>query len=170
MTRKRLVLAILAAGVVVFAATAATLYARSRFSGQSADQGWVPLQVAAVCPASPSPVSPGGSAITPRNDCTPSFTEQDVRDYVSHLHELFKIGFVGQPTITHIWFITADDAAKLTHDASSNSGAPVVCYVELHGTFTVDAPPGMGPLPPDHTAFIIFDAHTGNMLGEGARR
>src|SRR5258705_10929334 len=28
--------------------------------------------------------SQGGRGIRPRNDCTPSFTQQDVRDYVAH--------------------------------------------------------------------------------------
>jgi hypothetical protein len=168
MSRKQPVLAILVTSLVV-CATAVTLYARSQFYILGAE---LP-QVAAVCPGSPGPSPPGVPAITPRNDCTPSFTEQDVRDYVSHLHGLFKIGFVGQPTITHIWFITSEDAATMTNDTPSNLGSRMVCYVELRGTFTVDAPSGRDPEPTvasggSQTAFIIFDAHTGNWLEAGA--
>lgn len=166
MSRARLMLETLVA-IVLVGGMASTLYVRSR----AASPSWEPSQVSVVCPGPPSDSLSGIPAITPRNDCTPSFTQQDARDYVSHVHTLFKITFVDQPTITHIWFITSNDAAKLANEAPSNLGSRVVCYVELNGTFTVDTAPGISSpaVPTPHHAFIIFDAQTGNLLGAGTQ-
>lgn len=140
-----------------------------------------PSPVAVVCPG-PDYTANGRSYSTiglpiihPRNTCTPSFTKQDVRDYVSHHpHALFgRIVVKGTPTITSITFTTIRDLGRISGDSEYEANYPadmVVCVVELRGTFIGDGPlfsttttaPKPSPL-----AFSLLDARTGNELMEG---
>ncbi len=160
--RRRWPLLILVAGAVVVGALAFARYSQARDSS-----AWTPQPMATRCPGAPQS-SLGLPAITPRNDCTPSFTEQDVRDYVSQGVSLGKIAVIGQPTVTRVTFMTASDASRMLH--GEYIGLPddaIVCYVELSGTFRVDAPFGAHPAD-SHTAELIFDAHSGNLIITGA--
>jgi hypothetical protein len=120
-------------------------------------------------PYRPSQVPP---AIRPRNDCTPSFTQRDVRDYVAHRQQ-FSDGvdtITGQPAVTRVLFLTLGDFVLFTRPFGGGleENYPpdmLVCYVGLSGTLTI-----VGPFHPRYptqsisTASIVFDAHTGQMI------
>jgi hypothetical protein len=133
------------------------------------------LHLATICPGPSSPVQ-GTPAIHPRNDCTPSFTEQDVRSYLAANLQFALVDlqsglpngvtFVDRPQIVSIRFVS-------TRDLSREGYAPdwlvssdrVVCYVSLHGTFfPIHAPSSLRHLT-FHSATIVFDAHSGDLLG-----
>jgi len=122
----------------------------------------------ATCPG-PTSSTLGVPAITPRNDCTPSFTVQDVLDYESaHPFATMRSEPVGKPTITKIWFITSAEASgQMAGESIGLSDDAVVCYVEFHGTFRSYGPPGSKPVEHTGTGVQVFDAHTGNLLVEG---
>ncbi len=131
-----------------------------------------------ICPGPWSPVD-GVPAIRPRNGCTPSFTEQDVRSYLAANRQLAlatkpnDIAFVGTPQIVSIRFLSLP-ALNLSRDPYAPAwrlSDRVVCYVSLQGTFF---PIHRAVLIPDHpvrhfprSAYIVFDAHTGNVLDSG---
>jgi hypothetical protein len=128
--------------------------------------------VTTVCPGKPQYakgssrlVLLGVPAIVPRNDCTPSYTAQDVVAYVNQGLHLGKIAVVGRPTVTRVLFTTSRHAGELMQGQSVGlADDAVVCYVELSGTFTGGSAPGVTPTV-THTAAIVFDGHSGNMLG-----
>ncbi|MGZ3639793.1 MAG: hypothetical protein ACXVCX_18335 [Ktedonobacterales bacterium] len=131
-----------------------------------------PAPVAVVCPGR-SYTTNGLPIIHPRNTCTPSFTKQDVRDYVSHNpHALFgRIEVDGTPTITSITFMTIRDLGHISGDSEYEANYPadmVVCVVELNGTFIIRGGPVFTTTAPQpfHSASAILDAHTGNELME----
>ncbi len=134
-----IVVVVAAIGVVVY-----TLHTRASYPGPDAP-------VAVVCPGPPDPVSgQGGGGIRPRNDCTPSFSQQDVADYVAHGANLGKISSDGQPTVTQILFVTIGDLGRVSHDSEWEANYPgdlLVCYAGLRGTFYVSIP-GEAPRPP----------------------
>ncbi len=172
MRKRRILVGTLAIAVVV-ATIGAVLYTLHEADGASYPGLSEPVSV--TCPGPPDSVSGQGSTgIHPRNDCTPSFTQQDVQDYLAHGVSLGKIGVVGQPTVTRVVFLTIGDLGRASGDSEWGANYPVdllVCYAELGGTFWVSGPPDGGTPPPDSAAFIVFDAHTGNQLvaGTGAR-
>lgn len=112
----------------------------------------------------------GGRAIQPRSNSIPSFTEQDVRDYLSRGVSLGKIGMLGQTAITRIDFTTIrelDRACGEKYFQANYLADLPICYVELGGTFRVFGPPSFGVshgASTTSTAFIVFDARTGNRL------
>jgi hypothetical protein len=131
-------------------------------------------RVPTICPGPSSPVD-GVPAIRPSNDCTPSFTEQDARSYLAANLQLAlanapnDIAVVGHPQIVSIRFVSMRDLSRAPY-------APVwlvpsdriVCYVVLNGTFFALHLPPHGPLIHyPRPAYIVFDAHTGNVLGSG---
>jgi hypothetical protein len=69
------------------------------------------------------------------------------------------------PTVTRVLFTTSRHAGELMQGQSVGlADDAVVCYVELSGTFTGGSAPGVTPTV-THTAAIVFDGHSGNMLG-----
>ncbi len=134
----------------------------------------VPSPVAVVCPGR-SYTTNSLPIIHLHNTCTPSFTKQDVRDYVSHNpHRLFgRIVVEGTPTVTSITFTTIRDLSRISGDSEFAANYPaemVVCVVELKGTFIGDGPlfSNTTTAPkPSSLAYSLLDAHTGNELMEG---
>ncbi len=131
-----------------------------------------------ICPGPWSPVD-GVPAIRPRNGCTPSFTEQDVRSYLAANRQLAlatepnDIAFVGTPQIVSIRFLSLR-GLNLSRDPYAPAwrlSDRVVCYVSLQGTFfTIHRLASLPDHPVLHfprSAYIVFDAHTGNVLGSG---
>lgn len=114
----------------------------------------------------------GIPAIQPRSDSVPAFTEQDVRDYINRGVNLGRIVAIGQPTITQVVFTTIHDLGRASGDGSFERNYPAdlpVCYVELRGDFRFFGPPGSAPQGVGiGTAFIVFDARTGNRFVTGA--
>jgi hypothetical protein len=116
-------------------------------------------------------------AIQPRTDCTPSFTQQDVRDYVAHGRRFLGPGtsVTGRPTVTRVVFLTIRDLGRMSSNPEWYSLGKffvdnfpqdmLVCYAGLSGTFTFAG--GIDPPSHESAAFLTFDAHTGNELVTG---
>jgi hypothetical protein len=118
----------------------------------------------------------GGRAIQPRGDAIPAFTEQDVLDYLDSLPLGSLMGsrivLRDQPTITQIVFTTIHDLGRATADGTWEANYPAdmpICYVELSGYLQFL---GLGSRAPQgegiNTAFLLFDARTGNHFVTGA--
>ncbi len=119
----------------------------------------------------------GTPAIQPRSDSIPAFTEQDARDYISSLNGSgslmgSRIILHGQPTITQVAFTTIHDLGRATGDGSWEANYPAdlpICYIELSGHLQFL---GLGSRAPQgegiNTAFLVFDARTGNHFVTGA--
>ncbi|MGB8348150.1 MAG: hypothetical protein WCD86_24935 [Ktedonobacteraceae bacterium] len=120
--------------------------------------------------AAPLPGGPGMPAIHPSLPAVsmPRFTVADVQAYLK-THR-----FVGGPSIKgttvgiiSIQFITSEQASVLMHGEETGlSPTATVCYVKLHGPFTLAAPGATGArqLPTVPYGVEIFDARTGNLL------
>lgn len=127
-----------------------------------------------VCPG-PTNTAGGLPLIQPRNDCTPSFTEQDVRDYLRHAIPLGRIEMVGTPSVNMVVFTTIGDlnrAAGHQEFAANYPASMVVCYVELSGIIRgsgslIPPTPATSSYPSAGTAFFVLDGRTGNELVVG---
>lgn len=121
----------------------------------------------------------GGPAIKPHLCNIPTFTEQDVHQYMSTIS-----GFNGlhisqtspNYTITRILFVTnqvANDPNGLNADTGVTDPHLIVCYVEVYGDFRIaGGPPRLSrstptPQPAFHHGEIVFDGVTGNELTIG---
>lgn len=134
----------------------------------------LPSTLYVVCPGqSQASIAVGATAIQPRNDCTPSFTAQDARDYISQHGIDFGMStdVVGRLSVHKVAFITIDDLGRASGDSEFAANYPAdlaVCYVEVSGTFSMSGPLSQAPAHTGPgTAFILFDAHTGNELMSG---
>ena len=132
-----------------------------------------------ICPGPSSPVD-GVPAIRPRNDCTPSFTEQDVRSYLAVNLQLALVNlqsglpnglaFIGHPQIVSIRFLSMRDLNRDPYAPAWQLADRVVCYVSLHGNvFPIHSSERAARLMQHfpRSAYIVFDAHSGNVLGSG---
>jgi hypothetical protein len=112
----------------------------------------------------------GSSAIKPHLCSIPTFTAQDARNYMATISSFtsFRIRQVSAHfTVTRILFVT-DQVANdiLNADTGVISDTLIVCYVEVYGDFTVEAPfaPKNSKTPLLHHGQMVFDGVTGNML------
>lgn len=115
----------------------------------------------------------GATAIKPHLCSIPTFNEQDVRQYMSHIStfEGMRIGQTSPSyTITRILFVS-NQAANDTFNADTGitDKSLIVCYVEVRGDFTVSAPFASKGSKPEvmHRGQMVFDGVTGNMLVMG---
>jgi hypothetical protein len=127
--------------------------------------------LAIICPGPSSPVD-GTPAIRPRNDCTPAFSEQDVRSYLAaHLQLALPnvTAVVRHPQIVSIRFLGLRDLSREPYALAWLVPTDrIVCYVVLLGTFfPLHGPPHHPLLHFPRPVFIVFDAHSGNLLGTG---
>lgn len=114
----------------------------------------------------------GIPAIKPHLCAIPTFTEQDVHDYMNNIKSFsgLRIQQVSSHfTVTRILFVTNRVANDILN---AETGVPgddmVVCYVEVYGDFTVASPFSSNRNPPIlHHGQIVFDGTTGNQLGMG---
>ncbi|HEV2456856.1 MAG TPA: hypothetical protein VGS80_00705 [Ktedonobacterales bacterium] len=153
--------------VVVVAAIGGVAYAlhtRTQADGPAYPGPHAP--VAVVCPGPTfSTTGQGEPAIRPRKDCTPSFTQQDVRAYLVHARG--RLGFLrvtGQPTVTRVVFVTVGDLNRVGRQSVVGLIYPadmLVCDAELSGRFTLS---NVSPPITESAISIVFDAHTGNQL------
>jgi hypothetical protein len=134
-----------------------------------------------ICPGPSSSLFDGTPAISPRNDCTPSFTEQDVRSYLAANLEFALVdlqsglpnglAFIGHPQIVSIRFLSMRDLSREPYAPDWLAPSDmIVCYVVLHGTFfPIHGSEGAVRLLQrfPSPAYIVFDAHSGNVLGSG---
>ena len=121
----------------------------------------------------------GATAIKPHLCSIPTFTEQDVRQYM-HTVTSFTGMRIRQTSpdymVTRILFITngvANDPNGLNADTGPSDPDLIVCYVEVYGNFRVDGgplrPPQATPSPQPvlHHGQMVFDGVTGNLLVMG---
>jgi hypothetical protein len=121
----------------------------------------------------------GGTAIKPHLCSIPTFTQQDVRQYMSTVPS-FNGMRIRQTSpnyiITRVLFITnqvANDPNGLNADTGLSDPGLIVCYVEVYGNFRVDGGPPRptGVTPPSqpvlHHGQLVFDGVTGNVLVMG---
>jgi hypothetical protein len=111
-------------------------------------------------PGAPPP-QPGTPAIQPHLQGIPSFTADDVRQYL----QVNGIPTADGPfTIVKTVFISNQEMCQRTRGQSTGlEPDALVCFVELQGTFS-RLSHGMVPLPPSPYAYEGFDAQTGNLL------
>ena len=121
----------------------------------------------------------GATAIKPHLCSIPTFTEQDVRQYMRTVTSFTGIR-IRQTSpdymITRVLFITngvANDPNGLNADTGPSDPNLIVCYVEVYGNFRVDGgPPGRPQATPSpqivlHHGQMVFDGVTGNLLVMG---
>ena len=121
----------------------------------------------------------GGPAIKPHLCSIPTFTEQDVRQYMRTVASFTGLR-IRQTSpnyiITRMLFMTnqvANDSNGLNADTGLSDPCLIVCYVEVYGTFRVDGGPPRpaGVTPPSqpvlHHGQLVFDGVTGNILVMG---
>lgn len=114
----------------------------------------------------------GAPAIKPHLCSIPTFTAQDVRQYMRTVSRFtgLRIRQVSpQFTVTRVLFVTNQVANDLLNaDTGVVSDSLVVCYVEVYGDFTVAAPfTTKGDTAILHHGQMDFDGVTGNMLVMG---
>jgi len=121
----------------------------------------------------------GVPAIKPHLCSIPTFTQQDVRQYMRTVTRFTGIRIrqtSPEYIVTRILFITngvANDPNGLNADTGPSDSNLIVCYVEVYGTFRVDGgpprPPGATPSPQTvlHHGQMVFDGVTGNLLVMG---
>jgi hypothetical protein len=119
-------------------------------------------------------VAPGTAAIKPRPERVnlgpdvATFTEEDVVRYAETYGDVglvADIDPVNAPTISKIEFITARELG--IRDPGSSINQPddaLLCYVELAGSFALPGSPHGGAQGDCKRAYVVFHAHTGNML------
>ncbi len=121
----------------------------------------------------------GAPAIKPHLCSIPTFTEQDVRQYMSTVGSFNGLR-IRQTSpnyiITRILFITnqvANDPKGLNADTGVSDPGLIVCYVEVYGDFRVEGGPPIPtkvtptPQPVFHHGQLVFDGVTGNILVMG---
>ncbi len=171
MRNRGLLIGALACLIVVLAIGTFAYAMHARTQPQPTSYLGLKSRVALVCPGPTySTTGEGIPGIRPRNDCTPAFTQQDMRDYLAQGIPLGHVDVIGRPTVAQVVFVTVRNLGQATGNSgwlSSYPGDMVVCYVVLHGTFRVSGPTGAGTSHTFSTASILFDAHTGNELAVG---
>jgi hypothetical protein len=176
MQRRNILLGTLALAVVVatIGGVAYALHTRTQAQLDGKLYPGLHAPVSVVCPGPTylTAAREGFPTIRPRNDCTPSFTQQDVRDHVAQAevrdYVAFGVQVTGRPTVTRVIFLTIGDLGRATGDRGWEANYPadmLVCYAGLSGTFIFSS--GLGPPSHENAAFITFDAHTGNKLVTG---
>lgn len=121
----------------------------------------------------------GEAAIKPHLCSIPTFTEQDVHQYMRTVTSFTGLR-IRQTSphyiITRILFITnevANDSNGLNADTGPSDPRLIVCYVEVYGNFRVDGgPPRLDGVTPTsqpvlHHGQLVFDGVTGNVLVMG---
>lgn len=92
-------------------------------------------------------------------------TEASVRSWIADKRNQATIGNVGQDVkITGVQFISAGQVKAVLHENSLDSfptDAPFV-YVTMAGNFADES-------AVMHTAFVVFDARSGNLIMSGAK-
>ena len=115
----------------------------------------------------------GEPAIKPHLCSIPTFTEQDVRQYMRTITSFTGMR-IRQTSpdymITRILFITngvANDPNGLNADTGPSDPNLIVCYVEVYGNFTFETVSGSSGIL--HHGEMVFDGVTGNILVTGVR-
>lgn len=112
----------------------------------------------------------GSPAIRPHVCSIPTFTEEDVRQYMRSISSFTGLRIEQTSahfTVTRVLFVTNQVANDILNaDTGVMNNSLVVCYVEVYGDFTVSSPfPSKDTKQPIlHHGQMVFDGLTGNML------
>jgi hypothetical protein len=113
------------------------------------------------------PTAPQGSpAITPHLPGTPSFTLDDVRQFVASQKVLKLANRDLTPRLMRADFMDSGKVSVALNGATT--GFPpgyMLCLVELQGPFSFTGPPGATAVYP--RGVLVFDATTGNLVITG---
>jgi hypothetical protein len=122
-----------------------------------------------VPPPTYPPSNPEGvRAIRPRattsDPGTPAFTEEDGRAYVAAHPHPDQAPSSSPATIERVEFLPGEVADARLGSTGLPAGR-LLCLVTLRGSFAVSAP--FGHEVKSSVGYLVFDAHTGNILIEG---
>ena len=112
----------------------------------------------------------GSPAIKPHLCNIPTFTQQDVRQYMDSMPSFTGLRIAQRSphfTVTRILFVTNQTANDILNaDTGIIDKSLIVCYVEVYGDFTVASPfsPKNTKQTILHHGQMVFDGVTGNML------
>ena len=108
--------------------------------------------------------------ITPHLCSIPTFTTDDVRQYVNtHAFDDLRIDSVGQPVVTKIAFMTSQQLSVLLNQSSTGDNlTSIMCYVELQGNFVFYSS-FSSPKENIGIVFEVIDGLTGNVVESGSR-
>jgi hypothetical protein len=112
----------------------------------------------------------GSPAIKPHLCSIPTFTEEDVRQYMSTISSFTSMRIEQTSahfTVTRVLFITNQVANDILNaDTGVTDNTLIVCYVEVYGDFTVSSPFSSKDRKQTilHHGQMVFDGLTGNML------
>ena len=114
--------------------------------------------------AIPAMVPPDGSGLAQA-----TFSEDDVRAYLEANPPFDWDPTTPRPGIVSIQFLVARDAEAVIGRAVPRDAEDLLCIVTLRGVFIPRLPPDVTPVATDamSTVVVIFDAITGNLLGQG---
>jgi hypothetical protein len=135
----------------------------------------IPRQGGVTPPASPPPATldqPGSPAIRPATVSTDpalrSFSADDARSYIAnHPHPDQAVG-AAPATITSVEFLPAQTIDARLGGNTGMRPTTLLCLVTLHGSFDLAGPHGVSRSA--ETAYLIFDAHSGNIVVEAVGR
>jgi len=108
----------------------------------------------------------GLPAIKPHLNAGPSFTHDDVGNYVN-THQIPGASLMGsKPIITKILFESSLEVSKqLKGESTGFPDDAILCYVEFQGTFSFAGPSGKAVTY--QTGYEVFDSQTGNLVMSG---
>lgn len=115
----------------------------------------------------------GSPAIKPHLCSIPTFTEQDIRQFMDSLPRFTSMRIEQTSphfTVTRVLFITNQVANDILNaDTGVIDKSLIVCYVEVYGDFTVASPFSSSSKGQTvvHHGQMVFDGVTGNMLVVG---
>jgi hypothetical protein len=104
---------------------------------------------------------------------TPAITVQDVTDYVlAHPASLGKVRVDGPYTVESVDFVSAQQVNQQLNIDIGVAPETLMCLVRAKGIFISVSPPDANNVQHEvtyHTWYLIFDAHTGNLLLQNVR-
>jgi hypothetical protein len=118
-------------------------------------------------PASSSQPAAGITAIKPRKQSVPVFSEQDMKEYVVAHPLPVSDASNGSPEVTRAEFLPSESVAHLIGGAALRPPSTLLGYIELSGNFSFPGPVAGDPRLFTR-AFVAFDVQTGNLLAYGS--
>lgn len=134
-------------------------------------EGGVPLQPSDL-PRTDT-YAPGIEAIpvtNPLNGDGPAFTEDAVQAYLEANPPVGWDPTTPQPEILSIQFVLTEEAEVVVDHSIPRKPQDLLCIATVRGTFVSELPPSMAATTKTNAAqstlVVIFDAITGNLIGE----
>lgn len=113
----------------------------------------------------------GVPAIQPKmsatNVNTPTFSKQEVLDYISSHPKVIKAKTDGPMMVAAVEFLSPREVDQRINRSTGIQQDRLLCLVTFQGTFIAIAPTETTGINTSSYYYLIFDAHSGNMLGTG---